>query len=392
MKVFLLMTGIFILCYVIFVLKYLYVWDLTQKPDILPLSWKIGDCSETSVNDTDMKIQKWATYYHRIIESKRPVLYQTDGNITSDCPETFSMEMKKNIQRVLRYHVMHNAPCIDNHRQVRVTSQVHPETSQYLSSARIPVIVTAVSSNHFLEIQALLKNIHMNLVPHYTNLKVIVYDIGMDSTQLHLMRKYCKCEVRKFPFNEFPEHMRIVGAYAWKPIVVWEVLQEFDFVMWLDTSIRVRNSKKNWDNLFNQALSVGIMLQENARWKVKSQTKPDTFRILGEPECLYDYTELESGWILISRNWFTMHVIMRAWMGCALTKHCMTHPFPSYLRSCSKDLWKFLMNTRCHRFDQSVLNIILIRIFNNYRKIIEFDITNVGAVERNDIARYFPSN
>ena len=32
--------------------------------------------------------------------------------------------------------------------------------------------------------------------------------------------KYCKCEVRKFPFKDFPPHVSSLKTYTWKPIIL----------------------------------------------------------------------------------------------------------------------------------------------------------------------------
>ena len=32
--------------------------------------------------------------------------------------------------------------------------------------------------------------------------------------------KFCNCEVRKFPFHEFPHHVSRLKTYTWKPIII----------------------------------------------------------------------------------------------------------------------------------------------------------------------------
>jgi hypothetical protein len=72
-----------------------------------------------------------------------------------------------------------NAPCFDK------TSDNHTK-----HDARIdfPVIVTAASSNHYYESQALLKSIHSNLLPQYTQIKVILYAPLLDKHILLMFR------------------------------------------------------------------------------------------------------------------------------------------------------------------------------------------------------------
>ncbi|KAK3088812.1 hypothetical protein FSP39_024056 [Pinctada imbricata] len=366
-------------------------------PTLLPPAWKLADdhgvqaCSVLHKRDkhknVSVMVNKWSNYFLNLTEKFKPDLYTM--NTSYACHETFSEGFASNIHRILNYKVMRNAPCIVQDFAVNRRKFIRDRSLSLGNRLIFPVIVTASSSDHFYETQALLWSINARLRPLFHNIKVVLYDIGFTESESQRMRDNCGCEVRKFDFDSFPEHVRDAKTYAWKPLVILEAIYEFEFIVWVDASIRFKGYRSDWKKLLEKARETGILLQQNPKWKVKDQTKPDTFRILEEPECLFDYPELESGWILIQRNWFTMNVIIQPWCACALTKHCLTHPFPTYLKSCSKDLWKFLMNTRCHRFDQSVLNIILIRIFNKYRKLVEFDRSSLGTIERGTFRHTF---
>ena len=54
-----------------------------------------------------------------------------------------------------------------------------PLSTTFLSHVRVPVFVTACSSNHFKENMGLLKNIEVIVRPVYKDLKIIVFDLGI---------------------------------------------------------------------------------------------------------------------------------------------------------------------------------------------------------------------
>lgn len=358
---------------------------------MLPMHWKLSDkCNIAKREDIDKIIGTWGKQLRNISKYIKPVLY----NISREtCFDNFYPDFESNIRKVINYKINMNAPCVEN----TILDEHDVEFNHFDSinnrNDDIPVIVTAASSDHFNEVQALIKSIHTKLIPIHKNIKVIFYDIGLTQKENEAMKDYCRCEVRTFKFDQFPPHVHLLGAYAWKPLIIFDVLKDFNFVMWLDSCIRFLNRgiKEKLDYIFQKTKLVGIQLQQSPRWVVSKHTKSDTFGYLDETECLYDYPELESGWIVISRNPFVVNTIIKPWVGCALTENCMTHPFPSFLKPCSKDLWKFLLWTKCHRFDQSVLNIIMIRIFNKFRKIIEFDGSRIASISRGDKVNYFPT-
>lgn len=88
-------------------------------------------------------------------------------------------------------------------------------------------IVTAASSNHFRP----LLNLLYTLDTFEAGSRVIVYDLGLEALdQLHAR------ELRRFPFEKYPRHVALdARSYAWKPIIVAEVLGEVAGpVLWLD--------------------------------------------------------------------------------------------------------------------------------------------------------------
>ena len=109
-------------------------------------------------------------------------------------------------------------------------------------------VVTAVDARFYAPLLTVLNEI----LPH-SNLRVIVYDLGL----LPAQRAQLDCvsragtatgadastsrrlvhEVRSFPFDEEPAHVRKLNCYAWKPIIVQAVVREFGRAVWIDSGV-----------------------------------------------------------------------------------------------------------------------------------------------------------
>jgi hypothetical protein len=69
---------------------------------------------------------------------------------------------------------------------------------------------------------------------------VIVYDLGMSPQGRERLEGLCNVQVRPFPFGKYPGHMSDLFTYAWKPPIIAEVVEEFGWALWLDSSIEIR--------------------------------------------------------------------------------------------------------------------------------------------------------
>ncbi|KAK3087810.1 hypothetical protein FSP39_010940 [Pinctada imbricata] len=250
------------------------------------------------------------------------------------------------------------------------------------SNTKIPVFVTAASANHFEEIQGLIQMIHEKVLTRYENVKFIIYDLGLQHRQAALIKKYCKCDFRVFPFHEYPEFFKVIPNMAWKPVIIQMVLMEYDFVTWMDASIRLFGT--SLDQLFIDTRKTEIKILRGFGLIVR-QTHLNTFNALGEEPCLYHRPELQTTWIIISRTNFTLSAIMRPWVSCALQFGCMAQENTMSHKKCSA---RNPANFLCHRFDQSPLSIILTRLFHDRLDQIYIRMGNKGAILRGDISNY----
>ncbi|KAK3098891.1 hypothetical protein FSP39_024018 [Pinctada imbricata] len=230
-----------------------------------------------------------------------------------DFSETFPNSFEKNWEIVTNYRfvVPHGSL-----KELNLDTIGIEVLNNKVSDSKVPVIVTAASANHFEEVQGLIEM----LMTRYKGFKLIFYDIGLESNQVSVIKRHCKCEFRRFPFSKYPEYFRILRNYVWKPLIIQLVLIEYDFVMWMDASVRLNGSPL--EELFEEARKTGIKILRGYGLIVK-QTHLNTFKALEEKPCMFQGQELQTTWIIVSRTNFTLRAIMKPWVSCALQYGCM---------------------------------------------------------------------
>ncbi len=109
-------------------------------------------------------------------------------------------------------------------------------TDSYIRSL---VVVTGVSDNHYNEAIKMIASVHRFLPDN----KIIIYDIGLKTDQIDLLKKEKNVEVRYHNFSAYPrfnnQNYLGLGCYSFKPQIIREVMKEYNVVAWLDASIRL---------------------------------------------------------------------------------------------------------------------------------------------------------
>ena len=246
---------------------------------------------------------------------------------------------------------------------------------QQYTWSNFPVLVTGASSNHFGELTQMFHNIKRVF---HGKIKIIFYDLGLFWYQVSVVKSMCSCEYKQFNFSGYPPHTKKLFTYTWKPIIIQQTLQEYQSVIWADTSIRFRNS---FFQLLDKARFTGLMFNGLGDWDTFANTQPSTFKFINEEPCLFTRPMVQGGFGIYYRNPFVLKYILRPWVSCALSLGCMALDTVKdnykYLHSCS-DLSKWVF--RCYRFDQSFLSILLVRIFNRKRTFVMSEIMQPGSV------------
>ncbi|XP_071080188.1 uncharacterized protein [Haliotis cracherodii] len=243
------------------------------------------------------------------------------------------------------------------------------------------VIVTGSSSEFFHASQGLLHMLHTTLMGTYSNIHLVFYDLGLQPCQRKLVEKYCRCEVKDFPFHLFPAHVgENMKSYAWKPLLIQLELLQHRYVTWMDSSIRLL--QQDFHRTFQLGINNGIMVAYG-EFSMAQQTDLGMFRWFKEEPCLFSsYYEVQPGYIIAYGNSFTMDKVMRPWVACALNKTCILPDSAVY--DCDNTAWRY---GKCHRHDQSAISIILTRLFQRSRELLH--LTRFTLKKRQKV-HYFP--
>ena len=137
------------------------------------------------------------------------------------------------------------------------------------------------------------------------------------------LAKYCRCELRVFDFKKYKApHIQRLRTYAWKPLVIQEVLNTESLVIYVDSSIEFLSNKLKPS--LTTAIDNGIASQTLNYFNLTCYTNPKMFEWFGES--ISDYTNmptLEAN-IIMLRSSFVTSLIMKAWITCALDETCIS--------------------------------------------------------------------
>ena len=215
-------------------------------------------------------------------------------------------------------------------------------------------VVSAVSSNHFEEAKDMIASAQRFLPTTH----IVVYDLGLKENERKELESFCNVEVRKFVFKQHPPHFRELFKCAWKPTVIKTVAQEAEYVCWADASVRFVEN-------FKSALTMLDKFPVKGRkhpFKIVQLTHETSLWYLNMTrEKMQDVLGVEGGLLLFKTNSLVVNLLDR-WCECAAHELCIAPP-PASLYGCNftKAKPKSLEYIGCHRYDQSVLNIIIVR-------------------------------
>ena len=245
------------------------------------------------------------------------------------------------------------------------------------------VAVTAYSNSHFVEGKATIASI-----PKYLpQTKILLYDIGLTAEQRSIASKYCNVEVRTFQWDKYPKHVRNLQTYAWKPLMVQEVSQEYDVIMYGDSSLRVISP--HIEKALTRLLEFPFLdASPIIIFPIVSFTHDKTLDYLNFPpsrQHMAKWGTLQAGCWLMLANDIMKQKVIRPWVDCALHPECIA-PAGATVTGCRFTDLKYNDGRYigCHRFDQSALNIILAREFGTelYTRLgnrkIPSELWNVG--------------
>ncbi|GFO21702.1 hypothetical protein PoB_004820700 [Plakobranchus ocellatus] len=138
-------------------------------------------------------------------------------------------------------------------------------------------------------------------------------------------------------------------------------------IVWQDSSVRW--FRESFLASLDRAYEAGHQVVRHFKsHRIPANTLKETFDYIHEDACGYlPYPEIQGNVHIHRADDFNRRVVFEPWTRCALEKQCMCPRPPSTVIGCDSGTLH-----RCHRFDQSVMGIILSRLYQEDLWKIQF--------------------
>lgn len=223
--------------------------------------------------------------------------------------------------------------------------------------------VTAISSNHFHE---LMQNIGGLRTFKLTNMKLIVYDLGLSGSEATALKSHEFIVYRTFGFHDYPMHVENLSLYAWKLLIIQEVLAERGGVLWMDSSIIIKDNITTILQYMEEHKSGFLYYLPSNGHSIVSATHPKmlTYFPTKIPSDLRFGMPQATGMVMFNTRDIREKVLKWAIL-CSLDQSCIA-PIGSTLKCNSNfPIDRF---GGCHRYDQSMMSLLVNNAFNGQRR------------------------
>lgn len=138
---------------------------------------------------------------------------------------------------------------------------------------------------------------------------------------------------------------------------------EFGFVWWVDISVKFTkwNISHAIDYVRKNSILFFVSSDDHQKASMTAHTDVRTFQFLGEDIC--KFRPFNEVWATTAMFHFdeVTKTIVKAWASCALNEDCIAPRGSDRKLQCSEHS---TADGQCHRFDQSVLSILIRRVFH----------------------------
>ena len=225
------------------------------------------------------------------------------------------------------------------------------------------VYATAISDNHFKEALGMFGSVR-KCIP---SAKFIVYDLGLNMANRQYLTNRYPVELRLFPYQKYSHipHVRNLYTYAWKPIIVQELAQEYEVILYLDSSMRMKKACDIKSTLA-QLLKFPFFDLSPYMTPFIEYVHNGMVKYLHYPKHRKDVAHVKinfrAGCWIMWINDAIREKLIKPWVDCALHRECIA-PKGARLKPCHYSKVHDGRYKGCHRYDQSALNVIIFREF-----------------------------
>ncbi|XP_037279235.2 uncharacterized protein LOC119172285 [Rhipicephalus microplus] len=206
---------------------------------------------------------------------------------------------------------------------------------------------------------------------HFPDHSVVVYGLDFGPAELLAAQNMCNssnCTLRTLNFDFYPAHVSNLKIYAYRPIIIQELVRESGGVLWVEPDYQLTSAP-------DPRRVVGRALREGLAAPWSSQPQPTSalthlgmFEFLRAPrEHFFFQRMVDPSVLLLFDSPQVRGRLMLPWVRCALVADCIT-PVGAQSTGCRFDKKPLYRYSGCHRYDVSALNIILGLLYENNRQ------------------------
>lgn len=167
-------------------------------------------------------------------------------------------------------------------------------------------------------------------------------------------------------FKSFPSHLRDLQLFAFRPIIMQEVLNQAGAALWIDPKHRLTPlATDRASRIFEAAKKDGIKCWTTVE-PTTAMTHPKMFEYFNtSPEAYYFLRMIEPSSLIIIYNTDKIHKeVMLPWVRCSLIPDCIS-PIGAQSSGCRYNKKPLYRYSGCHHYDLSALSILLGSVYEN---------------------------
>ena len=241
----------------------------------------------------------------------------------------------------------------------------------------IVVPVTGCSSNHFGEFKG---NIGQ-FTKHYPGVKMFFYDLGLSDSEVNQVKEMPFMVYRKFDFEAYPAHVRNLHNYAWKVLIIQQMLSEFDGTMWFDSSVKFLENQQNHTRALMEQLAhhnSGMMFYlPSTGHSIIAATHPGMMQYFPMENAGAVKNMLQASAVIYINKDEVQRYILKWLVICALKQDCIAPPGSKLFCGFNFPRDRF---GGCHRYDQSLQNILVSNAYNSEEEKYHYTASDTFAV------------
>jgi hypothetical protein len=211
------------------------------------------------------------------------------------------------------------------------------------------VIVTGSDESHFRSLQQFIRSAR----EHEKQSTLLVYDLGISPEHRQdLVSEFPGLNLREFRYQDYPDFLNTrlhAGQYAWKPVIVGDVMEEFNRpVVWMDAGNMVL---KPLVALRRILASIGFY-SPYSQGTISRWCHPGMLQYLKADATLLGKQNLSGGCVAVNPELEGPKALIKQWRDLALVQECIAPPGS---------------NRSNHRQDQALLTVLAYQMGYGHR-------------------------